>query len=90
MNTCETYSTEVELTAAYLLAKGLKMVRLEIVPKEYYLDNSFHFPKEEAEALLNSHDRMINFIELKLEHDLLCGEARKARERFRKEQGGNL
>jgi hypothetical protein len=89
MKTQETFTTSVKLLAAYLLAKGLKIVRIEIIPQKYILDSTFHFPKEEAEELLKNQDRMVNFTELKVEHDLLCIEAVKAKDEFRKTLGGN-
>ena len=84
MKTKETFTTPVELLAAYFLVKGLKMERIEVVQGKYCLDSSFHFPKEEAEKLLKDHDRMVDFTSLKVEHDILCIEAVKARDEFKK------
>jgi hypothetical protein len=89
MKTKETFSTSVQILAAYLLAKGLKMERIEIIPaKKYSSDSYFHFPREEAENLLNNGNRMVNFTDLKIEFDLLAIEAVKAEYEFRKTQGG--
>ena len=90
MKNKETFITSVEFVAAYLLVKGLKMERIEIIPKKYFTDASFHFPKEEAEKLLKNGDEMVNFIDLKVEHDLLCFEAIKAMNEFENTQGGTL
>jgi hypothetical protein len=87
MKTKETFTTSIELVAAYLLAKGIKMERIEIVSKKYFTDCCFHFPKEEAEKLLKG-ERMVNFTDLKINHDCLCIEAVKAVNEFKQTQGG--
>jgi hypothetical protein len=82
----ETLTTSAQLLAAYLLAKGLKMERLEIVPGKYFTDCCFHFPKEEAEKILRGDDT-VHFMDLKFQHDCLYLEASKAKRNFR-EKGG--
>jgi hypothetical protein len=89
MKAKETFTTSLQILAAFLLAKGIKMERIEVIPaKRYFPDSCFHFPKDEAENLLNNGNRMVNFTDLKIEYDLLAIEAAKAEEEFRKNQEG--